>query len=298
MTSLEAPVEPTSQLPEERLSKTSSRGFLRSWQAQVGIGLLCLYVIVVAAGLIWNPDGNVITTELSAGLSRDHPFGTDALARDVFRRTVSGGDQLVLASISAALIAMVLGGSIGGILAYKRGMLDFAAMRGVDILLGLPTILVALLATALLPQSYMSLALIAGLLQVLPVTRVCRGIFGDVFEREFVLAAALRGEPARRLIVREAVPNVIGPLLVEFGIRWSASLLLIASINSLGVGVQPPTADWGLMLIEGRDSLIAAPWAPFFPAACIAGLAVAINFTADALAQSFSYGTDPRTRRL
>ena len=199
MTSLEAPVEPTSQLPEERLSRTSSRGFLRSWQARVGIGLLCFYVIVVGAGLIWNPDGNVITTELSAGLSRDHPFGTDALARDVFRRTVSGGDQLVLASISAALIAMALGGSIGGILAYKRGMLDFAAMRGVDILLGLPTILVALLATALLPTELHVVGAHAGLLQVLPVTRVCRGIFGDVFEREFVLAAALRGERARRL---------------------------------------------------------------------------------------------------
>src|SRR5207253_1596609 len=124
--------------------------------------------------------------------------------------------------------------------------------RTIDVLLSIPLVITALLASALLPAGYLSLTLLVGLVQVLPVTRVCRGIFGDVFRREYVLAAALRGESTFTLIVKEAMPNIAGPLFVELALRWSFSLLLIASLNFLGVGVQPPQADWGLMLYEGR----------------------------------------------
>jgi peptide/nickel transport system permease protein len=280
------------QLTSYRRAASGSllREVLRSWQARIGVTLLVGYACIVAAGVIWHPDANAITAQPFASPSLHHLFGTDALARDIFRRVIQGGGLLILTSLCAALIAVTLGGALGGFVAYKRGLLDFAIMRGVDVLLSIPVILYALLTSALLPPGYRSLCLLVGLLQVLPVTRVCRNIFGDVFEREFLLAAALRGEPAWRLIVREAVPNVVGPLFVEFALRWNLSLLLIASLNFLGVGVQPPTADWGLMLFEGRNTLVVAPWSALVPAVFIAGLAVAINFTADGVAQVFNFG--------
>jgi peptide/nickel transport system permease protein len=147
-----------------------------------------------------------------------------------------------------------------------------------------------------LPAGYLSLFVITGGLQILPVTRVCRGIFGDVVRRDFVTAAALRGESTWRLLLREAAPNVHGPLLVEFALRWGFSVLLIASLNFLGVGIQPPTADWGVMLFEGRSELIVSPWSACVPALLIAGLAVAINFTADGFGRAAGYekGTSVR----
>lgn len=264
---------------------------LRSWQGRIGAVLLTLYAGIVATGVIWHPDAEAITGVPFGSPSRHHWFGTDALARDIFHRVIDGGGLLILTSLCAALIAVGIGGTLGGFVAYKRGSLDFTIMRGVDVLLSVPVILYALLSSALLPPGYKSLCLLVGLLQVLPVTRISRGIFGDVFEREFLLAAALRGEPARKLIFREAMPNVVGPLFVEFALRWNLSLLLIASLNFLGVGVQPPTPDWGLMLYEGRNTLVVSPWSALAPAVCIAGLAVAINFTADAIARVFNFGT-------
>jgi peptide/nickel transport system permease protein len=255
-------------------------------------------MLFALVSLIWQPSSDAISIQVLSGPSWQHIFGTDELGRDVSLRIVDGGGALIVSSLCAALIAVTIGTALGAFVAYRGGGLDFTVMRTIDVLLSIPLVITALLASALLPSGYLSLTMLVGLVQVLPVTRVTRGIFGDVFRREYVLAAALRGESTFTLIAKEAMPNVAGPLLVELALRWSFSLLLIASLNFLGVGVQPPQADWGLMLYEGRNYLLTAPWLSLIPAALIAGLAIAINFTADGVSRALGYGRGTGTQRL
>jgi peptide/nickel transport system permease protein len=256
---------------------------------RIAVFVLAAYVVYAVVGLLARPNANAISDAVLASPSWHHLFGTDELGRDVFIRTFAGGGPLIVASLAAAITCVTVGGLFGATLAYRGGRIEFLAMRGVDVLLSIPLIVVALLFAALFPTGYLFLYLLAAAVQVLPVTRVCRGIFADVLHRDFVLAAALRGEPSRRLIVREALPNVTGPLLVELALRWNFSLLLIASLNFLGVGIEPPAADWGVMLYEGRAYLTVAPWIALIPAGLIALLAISINFSADGIARAIGY---------
>ena len=275
--------------PRGYRGRSTLRRVFADTTTRVGVIVLGAYVVFAVVSLLARPDANAISDTVLASPSWQHLFGTDELGRDVFTRTFAGGGPLIVASLAAAITCVTAGGLIGATLAYRGGHIEFLAMRGVDVLLSIPLIVVALLFAALFPTGYLFLYLLAAAVQVLPVTRVCRGIFADVLHRDFVLAAALRGEPSRRLIVREALPNVSGPLLVEFALRWSVSLLLIASLNFLGVGVEPPAADWGVMLYEGRTYLMVAPWIALIPAGLIALLAVSINFSADGVARAIGY---------
>jgi peptide/nickel transport system permease protein len=258
-------------------------------RARIAAYVVLLYVLFAIVSIVWSPSGNAISDSVLTGPSAQHPFGTDDLGRDVLMRVIAGGGPIILASLAAGITSVAIGSALGAALAYRGGVVEFATMRGIDVLLSIPLVVIALLLAALLPSGYLFLYLLASAVQVLPVTRVARGIFADVLHRDFVVAAALRGESVRYLIVREALPNVIGPMFVELGLRWNFSLLLIASLNFLGVGIQPPTADWGVMLYEGRTFLTSAPWIALIPAALIACLAIAINFTADGIARAVGY---------
>jgi peptide/nickel transport system permease protein len=165
-------------------------------------------------------------------------------------------------------------------------------MRFVDVMLSFPIILVALLTAAILPSGYLSLYFVTSLVLVFPATRVARAVFADIFARDFITAAVLRREAAVSVIAREALPNSTGPLFVEFAVRWNFAVILIASLSFLGVGVQPPTADWGLMLFEARTDLLIAPWIAIVPAVALAILTIAINFTADGLSAGFADRSD------
>lgn len=279
--------------PAER---TPAAGVGRAWlgavlqplQARIGLGLLALCLVTAVAGVIWSPDPNTVSADVRLPPTGAHPFGTDALGRDVFERTLAGGVRLMTFSALAAAVSVVIGATVGALLAYRGGLADMALMRGVDVLISFPLLIMALLAAALLPPSYLGLTLVAIGVSTPPTVRVCRGLFGEVLCRDFVTVAALRGESAPALIGREAVPNVIGPLLVEFAIRWNLAVLLLATLNFLGVGVQPPAADWGLALFEARSELLVAPWAAIAPAIGIAALAIGINFTGDAISESIA----------
>jgi peptide/nickel transport system permease protein len=271
---------PRTQRVRSRLSATFS-----TWQARLGLILLVFFVGMAVVGAVLSPESHP-TTDLYADPSWDHPFGTDGLGRDVLARTVGGSARIVAVSFAAAVFCVSVAALLAALVAYRGGLVDLASMRAVDVLLSFPTIVSALLAAALLPPGYLSLFLVAAILQIPPVMRVSRGIFANAFAQDYVSAAVLRGESARRVVVGEVLPNVAGVLLVETAIRWSASLLLLAGLNFLGVGVQPPAADWGLMLEENRSTMLVAPWASLAPAIALAGLAVGINFTADGISNA------------
>jgi peptide/nickel transport system permease protein len=284
--------KPVVQAVSEDEHWSSSRQLLRatfhSPIAKLGGALLVGFVVLALVGAIWNPDANEISVDIRQDPSREHLFGTDHLGRDVLTRLIAGGYRIMGVSALAALTSIVLGAGLGAVVAYKGGKLDQVLMRILDVLLSFPVILVALLAAALLPSGYVSLYLVVVVLFVPPITRVTRSIFADHFSRDYVTVAALRGESVRSVAIREALPNAAPLLLVEFALRWNYAVILIASLNFLGVGVQPPTPDWGVMVYEARVGLLVAPWAAIIPALALAGLAVAINFAADGLANALA----------
>ena len=264
-----------------------ARGFT-DLQSRIGAVALLSFLLLAVVAAIWQPDESSISKDIYKAPSAAHLLGTDHLGRDVLLRIVAGADNIIIVSFLAALSAIALSSMLGALVAFHRGVLDQVTMRVIDVLLGFPTFLAALLVIAVLPSGYASIFLVVVIVTIPSVTRVTRAIFLHIFAQDYIAAAILRGESRLSLLVREALPNAAGPLLVEFAVRWNFAVIIIASLNFLGVGVQPPTADWGVMLFEARSRLALAPWAALAPAVALAALAVSINFTADGLSRALA----------
>jgi peptide/nickel transport system permease protein len=264
-----------------------ARGF-SDGQTRAGAITLLGFLVMSLVAAVWRPDETTISKDIDDGPSVAHLLGTDHLGRDVLLRIIAGADNIIIVSFCAALTAIVLSSILGAVVAYHRGLADQITMRVIDMLLGFPTFLAALLVIAILPSGYVSIFVVVVVVTIPSVTRVTRGVFLQIFTQDYISAAILRGESRLSLLVREALPNATGPLLVEFAVRWNFAVIIIASLNFLGVGVQPPTADWGVMLYEARGRLALAPWAAVAPAVALAGLAVSINFTADGISRALA----------
>jgi len=264
-----------------------ARGFT-DLQTRAGAVVLLGFLVLSIVAALWQPDETTISKNIDRPPSAEHLLGTDHLGRDVLLRVVAGADNIIILSFCAALTAILLSSLLGALVAYHRGLLDQIVMRVVDVLLGFPTFLAALLVIAVLPSGYFSIFVVVVVVTIPSVTRVTRAIFLQIFTQDYIAAAILRGEGRLSLFLREALPNAAGPLLVEFAVRWNFAVIIIASLNFLGVGVQPPTADWGVMLYEARGRLALAPWAAVAPAVALATLAISINFTADGISRALA----------
>lgn len=263
------------------------RGFA-DMQAKIGAITLLAFLVLALVAAVWQPDERSISRDIDAAPSASHLLGTDQLGRDVLLRMVAGSDKIIFVSLCAALTAIVVSSMLGALVAYHRGLLDQVAMRVIDVLLGFPTFLAALLVISVLPSGYLSIFIVVVVVTIPSVMRVTRTVFLQIFTRDYIYAAILRGDGRLSLLIHEALPNAAGPLLVEFAVRWNFAVIIIASLNFLGVGVQPPTADWGVMLYEARERLSLAPWAALAPAVALASLAVSINFTADGISRAMA----------
>jgi len=264
-----------------------ARGFT-DLQTRAGAVVLLGFLVLSIVAALWQPDETTISKNIDRPPSAEHLLGTDHLGRDVLLRVVAGADNIIILSFCAALTAILLSSLLGALVAYHRGLFDQIVMRVVDVLLGFPTFLAALLVIAVLPSGYFSIFVVVVVVTIPSVTRVTRAIFLQIFTQDYIAAAILRGEGRLSLFLREALPNAAGPLLVEFAVRWNFAVIIIASLNFLGVGVQPPTADWGVMLYEARGRLALAPWAAVAPAVALATLAISINFTADGISRALA----------
>lgn len=251
---------------------------------RIGTALTGLIVLLAIAGpfLAGSP-----TRTVGPPFSSDAGFlGTDFLGRDVLARVLSGG-QSVLVYAGAATVLAYLGGIVIGLVSgYFGSWPDGVLMRGVDVLLSFPSLVFLLLFATAFGRGIASVVVATAVIQLPAVARIVRTAALEQATRGYVEAAVLRGERAASVIAREILPNITRPLSADLGLRFTWSVLLIASVNFLGLGLQPPAADWGLMVAENRAGmhLELNPMAVLAPALMLGVLTVAINLVSDALA--------------
>ncbi|MEA2227612.1 MAG: peptide/nickel transport system permease protein [Solirubrobacteraceae bacterium] len=277
--------------PPERLRGHQWLGILRTaaglTRTRIGIAIVGLIVAVAVFGPLVAPH---TPTEFVAvpnsGPSSSATFGADALGRDVLSRFLHGGLTVLWLSVAATLVGIVIGTVIGLVAAYARNWLDDTLMRLNDVLLSFPQIIFVLLAVSAIGPKLWLIVLTVGGTHAPRVARVMRGAAQEVVERDFVKAAEVVGEKRWRIVFGEILPNVTSPLLVELGLRMTYSIGLVAAVSFLGFGLQPPTADWGLMINENRLSITVQPWAVFLPIVAIGLLTVGTNLITDGIARA------------
>jgi peptide/nickel transport system permease protein len=265
---------------------------LRVRRTQVGLVLVLAVLAVAFVGPLLAPYDP--TEFVGQPYRADVPgtlFGTDNLGRDVLSRFLYGGRWLLVLSALATLLGVGAGALVGLVSGYFRGWPDEVLMRGGDVLLAFPQVVIALLLLTVFGPQVWLLVLVVALGHAPRTARVVRGAALSVVGRDFVQAAEAAGVPAWRILVRELLPNITGTLMVEVGLRLTYSIGLIAALSFLGLGLQPPAADWGLMINENRVALTVQPWSVVLPVLAIAVLTVGTNLVTDGLARA-SAGID------
>ena len=211
-------------------------------------------------------------------------LGTDDLGRDAFSRLLWGGRVAMLVAFAAGAVAVLGGALLGLAAAYRRGAFDDVVMRLVEMKLAVPTILFVAIFVTGFGQSVPVLIVAVGIIQMMGVVRTTRAAGIVLMEQGYVRAAQLNGESGAIIILRELLPNVADLLAVEFALRASSALLLVSALSFLGLGISPPTPDWGLMVEDGMALLESEPALVLAPALCIATLVLGMNLAAEGLA--------------
>ncbi len=217
----------------------------------------------------------------------DHMFGTDQIGRDILTRLIFGAQNTIGIALAATLLSFGIGGGLGLMAAISRGWTDQIMSRLVDVLMAIPSLIFALMLLSIFGSSWLSLTVIIAVLDSTRVFRLTRAVALNVVVMDYVEAARLRGEKLGWVMRKEILPNIMPPLVAEFGLRFCFVFLTIAALSFLGVGIQPPTADWGSMVRENASLIqfaqydLAAAITPLLPAGAIALLTVAVNFVVD-----------------
>jgi peptide/nickel transport system permease protein len=213
------------------------------------------------------------------------PLGADGLGRDVLSRLLAGGSG-ILALAAIATIMGVLAGAFMGIAAgYLKGAFDEIVMRVLDVAMAFPQTILALLFISIVGPAPWLIALMVGVIHAPQVARVARSASLKLADADFVLFAETTGASSWKVMIREILPNIVDPLLVELGLRFTYSIALIAGLSFLGFGQQPPTPDWGLMINENRLGMAQNPWSVLAPIALIAVLTIGMNLFTDAVSR-------------
>ena len=266
---------------------------MRTTSGRIGLPIVIIHLLITIFGS-WlapysatqfnvNENGNL---QQLLGPSTQFLLGTDQFGRDVLSRVMAGSTSLVLVAGSGTLLGITAGAIIGMGGAYRGGWTDEFLMRIMDGLMSFPSLLMALLVISTLGHNVIFIVLTIGIVTVPGVARVMRSTTLSLKGQEFVQSAVLRGESAAYIIFREILPNTLPVIGVELSVRLSYSILIVASLGFLGLGVQPPSPDWGLMISQGRQFLASSPWVAVSPSAAVASLVVGINLLTDGVRQA------------
>jgi peptide/nickel transport system permease protein len=266
--------------------------FRRHRLALAGLGVIALLVtLTLLAPLIAPYEPN--TTDLGSmleGPSRAHPMGTDELGRDLLSRILYGGRVSLAVGFLAVALSITIGTAVGALAGYAGGWLDNGLMRFVDFMLCLPTIFVLILLATLFGTNPVTIVLVIGGLRWMGTSRLVRGSFLSLREREFVEAARCLGAGPGRIMLRHILPNSAGPIIVAATLGVAGAILTESSLSYLGLGIQPPMASWGNMLRNAQSQLVRAPWTAIFPGLMIFVTVLAMNYIGDGVRDAL----DPR----
>jgi peptide/nickel transport system permease protein len=257
---------------------------VKDWGGRIGACILICLVALALIGPTLAPYSTTTPIGLPGGSSAPGaPLGLDFLGRDVLSRLLAGGRSTLLLGAIATVLTYALGLAIGLLAGYARSRaVDELIMRVVDVFLSVPAVIVLLVLVTGLGNSRVVLVVGAAVVLFPGAARIVRTATHEVSTRGYVEAAVARGDPALSIMLREILPNIISPVVADLGVRFSWSIIAIASVNFLGLGLQPPTADWGLMISENRPVLTSNPMAVAAPALLLALLIVSVNLVGDA----------------
>jgi peptide/nickel transport system permease protein len=276
------------------LARDAWRRLLRSKSALTGGGLLLVVVLSALLAPLISPYDPIKTSQRTSleAPSLVHPMGTDRFGRDVLARVIWAGRLSLPVGFVSVVIAAVIGVALGLIAGYYGGRLDAVIMRFVDLLLAFPGILLALAIVAVLGPSLLNLMIAVGVSSIPDYVRITRATVLSIKEREFILAAHTVGIHDGTIILRHILPNVLAPLIVLATLGMAAAIITGSALSFLGLGIRPPTPEWGNMLSEGREFLQRAWWVAFFPGLAIMLTVFAINLLGDGLRDAL----DPRMK--
>ena len=266
--------------------------FRRHKPALLGLVVVTLLTLASVVGPSLVPYSPT-KTNLSAMLeppSAAHWMGTDDLGRDLMTRVLHGGRVSLAVGVLAVALAITIGTTVGALAGYYGGLLDNVLMRLVDFMISLPALFVLIMLATIWGTKPVTIVLVIGALRWMGTSRLVRGAFLSLREREFVEAARCLGASSGRIMVRHILPNAIGPIIVAATLGVAGAILAESSLSFLGLGIQPPMASWGNMLRTAQDLMTRAPWTAFFPGLMIFLTVLSMNYIGDGLRDAL----DPR----
>lgn len=277
--------------PRMRRSRTERLGrALRKApvSAHIGLVIITAYLAVAILAPVIAPHGEAqVFAQPFAPWSAEHWLGTDQIGRDILSRLIYGARNTIGIALATTFLAFLIGGGLGLAAAIGRGWLDQLLSRAVDVLMAIPSLIFALMLLSIFGASSINLIVIIAVIDSTRVFRLTRSVAVSVAVMDYVEAARLRGEGLGWVMRREILPNILPPLVAEFGLRFCFVFLTIASLSFLGVGIQPPRADWGSMVRETAQLIqfaqydLKAALTPLIPAAAIALITVGVNYVVD-----------------
>jgi peptide/nickel transport system permease protein len=260
------------------------RPILGTLEGRIGLALGAVMVILIAVGRFaapYPPDKIGVAVPGSAP-SWEHLLGADGLGRDVLSRFLAGGTSVLVTPLGAVSVSFLFGGALGLLAAYRGGVTDQVISRVFDLLLTVPPLLTVLVLLASLGRSPLVIVLVVGLVFIPWVGRLARGAAQAVVTSDYVPAAVARGESTRWILRREVLPNIAAPMIGAFSLYLTSGIVFVSTLSFLGLGDQPPSSSWGLMVAESRGFILVNPLATLAPAVGIAAVSVSFMLIADA----------------
>lgn len=251
--------------------------------ALIGLSFTALYFLMAIFAPWIAPYGmaEVVSRDVWLPPSSEFLLGTDNLGRDLLSRMIYGGRTTIFIATAATLLSFATGSVLGFLAAVLGGWADQAMSRFVDLIMSIPSLIFALVVLSVMPVTVPVLIIVMGFLDSTRVYRLARAVAVDINVMDYVEAAKLRGEGRIWIIFREILPNALSPLIAEMGLRFIFMVLFVSTLSFLGLGVQPPAADWGGIVKENADGIVYGIGAALYPALAIATLAISVNLVAD-----------------
>jgi peptide/nickel transport system permease protein len=255
--------------------------------AKVGLAVGGIAVAIAFVGPFFAPHApDAILGAPYTHSSSTYPLGLDYVGRDVLSRFLWGGRTSLLLALLGTVLGYLIGLAVGLFAAYRRGWADELTMRTTDVTLAFPSLVLVLLLVSAFGSNVRLVVVAIAVANAPRIARIVRASSLEVVDLLYVQAAKARGERALHIVLREILPNIRAPLLVDFGLRFTGSILLVAAVSFLGFGLQPPAADWGVMVGENRVGLTVQPWGVLMPVIALGLVTVGINLVIDGYGRS------------